>query len=730
MKKKHIKIIDYVRVLSCIIILCYHLNLLSGGYLAVCTFFVLSGYLSIVSSFNSESFSIRKYYINKIKKIYIPLIIVTFISIALILLFTDFHYINLKPEVTSILLGYNNYWQLNANLDYFVRSASSPFMHFWYIAILLQFDLVFPIIFKIYKKIEDFIPKFIFIFLVLLFSVLSYVYFCLTLKDGNIMTSYYDTFTRIFSILFGVALGLFHKYYHPLVISNRIFARIILFVYMAILIAMSFFVDSNISIIYIAMIISTFISMRLISYAVNIDSDKTTILDKIINYFSKISYEVYLVQYPILFILQLYNLNNYIYISLTIVLSFVISALLHFCLDIGKKKKLNVLRVLFLIPVILISIYGLYEFICSKDYTEDMKKLESDLAETDKLIEEKQKEYLANKKEEELKWQDFLNSEEKDEKDIEQMVRNLRIVGIGDSIMELAVKKLYGEFPNGYFDAATNRTEHSAVKIINELEKKGIVADAFLFNLGTNGECSEACRAEILRVVGDRKLFWVNATRPDFASFNPNLEAFASKHDNVYIVDWRSVGLAHPEYLIYDRVHPNPTGCGIYAKSLFDGVYNVYLQEYKESRAEKIKEHESYEKNSITFIGNKLLSSIYNMIDSNYINKKIIIENELNYEKINNLIKDNNISNNVVLVIDNSSEISKKEYMNIIKLCSDKKLYIIDINNNIDNDLNNVTIIDFEYDKYLEFDNIHLNEKGKEKLYKSIKKHVIEEQVN
>lgn len=39
--------IEYLRALSCIGVLLYHLDILKSGYLAVCCFFVLSGYLSI-----------------------------------------------------------------------------------------------------------------------------------------------------------------------------------------------------------------------------------------------------------------------------------------------------------------------------------------------------------------------------------------------------------------------------------------------------------------------------------------------------------------------------------------------------------------------------------------------------------------------------------------------------------------------------------------------------------
>ena len=158
MNKKHYKGIDLIRFISCIAIILYHLGLLKGGYLAVCTFFVLSGYLAVISAFKKDKFSLKDYYLSRLKKIYLPLLIVVFISVGIISL-TNIDWLNLKPETTSIIFGYNNYWQLNANLDYFVRHIESPFMHLWYIALLIQFELVFPLIFIIFQiKLVYYIP--------------------------------------------------------------------------------------------------------------------------------------------------------------------------------------------------------------------------------------------------------------------------------------------------------------------------------------------------------------------------------------------------------------------------------------------------------------------------------------------------------------------------------------------------------------------------------------------
>ena len=175
--KKYYKDINLIRVIACIGVILYHLNILKGGYLAVCVFFVLSGYLSTISVFKKEDFLLKNYYKNRLSKIYIPLLIVVFITIGVISVLPNISWFNLKPETTSVLLGYNNFWQLDANLDYFARHINSPFMHFWYISILLQFDLIFPFVFLILKKIGDKISRIIPALITIILSIILFLSF-------------------------------------------------------------------------------------------------------------------------------------------------------------------------------------------------------------------------------------------------------------------------------------------------------------------------------------------------------------------------------------------------------------------------------------------------------------------------------------------------------------------------------------------------------------------------
>ena len=207
-QKEYYKGLDFLRLFACLLVFLYHLGLIKGGYLAVCTFFVLSGFLSVKSALKQNDFSLKKYYINRIKKIYIPLVVVVFSTIILTKLIPNIRWFNLKRESFSVLFGYNNFWQLNANLDYFAKHINSPFMHFWYISILMQFELIFPILFLLLRKIKAKTSRSVVLGLVFCITIISTIFFVVLSLTQNIMVVYYNSFARSFSILFGVCLAL------------------------------------------------------------------------------------------------------------------------------------------------------------------------------------------------------------------------------------------------------------------------------------------------------------------------------------------------------------------------------------------------------------------------------------------------------------------------------------------------------------------------------------------
>lgn len=765
--KKYYKNIDFIRVLSCIAILLYHLNILKGGYLAVCTFFVLSGYLSSVSLFRKEKISLKEYYKNRLLKIYVPLLIVVFITIGIISFLPSIKWLNLKPETTSVLLGYNNFWQLSANLDYFARHINSPFIHLWYIGILLQFDLIFPFVFMGLKKLGERFKKQVPCIVVGVLSIIFMLYFYKMSFSNNIMVTYYSTFTRVFSLLFGVTLGFVHSYYGVLIpklkkqknkvkkivlnkknitISinkKKIFSirkiknlnKIIFYAYILILICFFVFIDSKSVLFPYSMILTTIISCRLIDYGTLAIKENLSIFDKIIKCFSKVSYEVYLVQYPVIFLLQNVNINEYIKIFLIIIIILVVSYILNFAINY-KNNKFKILRYITFGIIACFVLYGIYSFITAHDHSKEMKRLEDQLEHNQEIVKKRQEEYKKQLEKEQESYEQMLNDLENGEKNLEDVVTNLSVVGVGDSVMLGAVNNLYKQFPNGYFDAQISRTAWVAHGILSTLKNNNMLGDIVILNLGANGDCSYDCKKEIIEDCGDRHIFWLTVTNDKDVNVNKELFKLSKKYNNVHIIDWETISKDHNEYFYADGIHLTGKGREVYTKAIYDSIYNIYLEDYKTKKEELMNNYEKKQKNKVTFYGNDILLNIYSDIQEKFSNAQFNINKEYNYEllkrEIEKSIENDTLTNKLVFSFDNLSKLNGPDYKKLIDLCSDKEIYVVAFTQKIYNDLSkieNIKVINFyeeikKHSEYLMVDGIHLTEKGNKALNQILNKNI------
>jgi len=581
-KKAYYKRLDIVRGLSCIMVLLYHLNLLKGGFLAVCTFFTLSGYLECTSAMKNRDFSLKKFYTNRLKKIYFPLIVVVCITVILTKIITSINWINLREETSSVVFGYNNFWQLKANLDYFTRNIASPFMHLWYISILMQFDLVFPLFVTLFKKINRGKRKSISTFVVGACTLAFTVLFFVMSKKQDIMVVYYNTFKRVFSLLFGVFIALLNNNYEFK--FSRIFGKndkITFTIYMVALIALSIFVSAESSNYAIYMILATIISAGLIECSIK-ESKKTRKYDKQIKGLAKISYEVYLVQYPVIFFLQNTPINDFFKIVFTIILTFITGYIIQLLINFSIKNKIT--KYLKIAIVIAIIAGGSYFVINEKDHSEEMKALENKLSENLKITEERNNQFLENTNTEEEKKEETVkaSSEEViDESKIDEIVTNLPVVGIGDSVLLTPIGDLYTTFPKGYFDGKISRAIPGGIEVAKTLKSKGKLTNTVILCLSTNGIFNESKLDELMEIMEDREIYWINAVGADDPKFNQKFASYASNHPNIHIVTWDQTVKSHPEYLEPDKIHPNYKGGKAMVKLIYDTIHDVYLQKAK-----------------------------------------------------------------------------------------------------------------------------------------------------
>ena len=741
-RQKYYKNLDLLRILSCIAILLYHLNILKGGYLAVCTFFVLTSYLSCLSEFKKDKFSIKDYYLKRIVKLYIPLIIVVFSSLAVISLFPNISWFNLKPETTSVLLGYNNFWQLNANLDYFARHINSPFIHLWYIAILLQFDLVFPLIFVPLRKLGDKVSKSIPCIITALATAISTIYFYRMSLTQNMMVTYYDTFTRLFSLLFGLTLAFFHNYYKSL-LPNKFkespYKNIIFTFYLILLSILFVLIDSKSPYFASSMVITTILTCRIIDYATTTSTNSLNLVEKVVKSLSDISYEIYLTQYPIIFLFQYIKLQSLYKLAAIILVTIITSYIIHFALK--KTKRFKVFKYLLLTSVLIVSIYGAYQYYLAKDHTLEMKKLKEQLAQNEQMIKESKEKYATQLKQEQEDWTKQLENLEECESKLNEVVSNLPIVGVGDSVMLGAISNLQSQFPNGYFDAKVSRTAWKVAPILKDLTEKNMLGNPIVLNLGANGDCSKSCKAEIMQIADKRQVFWLNTTNNETA--NNNLYNISKEYSNLHLIDWSSISSGHSEYFYADGIHLTPTGRVAYTKAIYDAIYQEYLNEYNEKKKAIISEHEEQEKNKISFYGNTLLLNSFEYIEKDFTTAAFIINKDYTYKslksEIEQALKNNAITNKIVLAFDNTTNIKTTEYEELLKLCKDKELYIVATNTTVTNlskkNYPNLVVLDFtkelkKHPEYFMADGKHLSDKGNKALSKLLKENIKQNDVS
>ena len=480
---------------------------------------------------------------------------------------------------------------------------NSPFTHFWFISILMQFDLLFPIIFVILRKIDKKAKDKISAVIALLLMLVTTGVFCYMSKTQDIMRVYYSTIARSFSILFGIYMALVHYEFRirfsP---SLKKHNTLIFSVYTSLLIALCIFVSNESKYYAIFMILTTFITTRLIKYSI-IQNEKSEKINKTVNMLARSTYEIYLVQYPVIFFMKNALIDDTLKVFLTIVITVIISYVLHLFIS-TKSKFANKIKIIVLATIF---VFGSLIVITEKDNKEEMKELENLLSENTKIMEERNKMFLKSTREEKTvksmttnnqisnttteKTSSNTNSSTKnetttnttitgtDEKTIAEQIKKLPVVGIGDSVMLDAVNEFYKKFPNGYFDGKISRSLYAAQDVVKNLKNKGKLGNVLILCLATNGDYSDTISKNFMKLVGNREIFWVNAVGADDPKFNQKFKKFAENYPNIHIVEWDVEAKKHPEYFYSDKVHMKPgKGMREYVDCIYQTICNVYIE--------------------------------------------------------------------------------------------------------------------------------------------------------
>ncbi len=239
--------IDGLRALAVLPVMLFHggLTVLSGGFVGVDIFFVISGFLItsiIFKEIEAGKFSFINFYERRARRILPALyfVLLTCIPLAWFFLIPQ-DYVDFSNSLMGVVTFISNivFWQ---QLDYFSPGADYlPLLHTWSLAIEEQYYFFFPILLIILYKVST---KAIFWGMSILFigSLLS-SHIGATLKPS---ATYYLLPTRLWELLIGSVIALMLRYNSLNVMHYPITRQNVLSLLGFILIALSLFViDEN-----------------------------------------------------------------------------------------------------------------------------------------------------------------------------------------------------------------------------------------------------------------------------------------------------------------------------------------------------------------------------------------------------------------------------------------------------------------------------------------------------
>lgn len=145
--------IESLRALAVLLVIAFHLwpERLTGGFVGVDVFFVISGFLitaHLVRELDDAgSISLPRFWARRIRRLFPAALLVLMVSlIAVVVLWPATRWLSNLAEFWASL-GLVQNWYLAANaVDYFAAEGESPFQHYWSLSVEEQFYLVWPIL--------------------------------------------------------------------------------------------------------------------------------------------------------------------------------------------------------------------------------------------------------------------------------------------------------------------------------------------------------------------------------------------------------------------------------------------------------------------------------------------------------------------------------------------------------------------------------------------------------
>ena len=610
--KAYYPALDGIRVFAMLAILIYHYapHRLSGGFIGVDLFFVVSGFLLARSLMKWEikdfASTYVAYLIKRVLRLGVPLLVVFLLSVSVInIFFPDLLY-NIRGALLSSLLYFNNWWQINLGYSYFEQYVHpSAFTHLWYVAVLMQLSIVWPLLIVLMRRLRK--GPFAICAVQLVLAVVSAVLMgVLYGGDGDPSRVYYGTDTRLYAFALGGALG---TIWRPQKIFERNGKRVALLgdllavAGIAALVVLALRLQDQSLWTYRG-------GMFLAAVAAVVATAGLTLPGSFVGrilgwqglaFLGKCTFSTYLWYYPVL---TMGNMNSFLaahkWIQWLILL--VLSVVTYLVVEQGFVSKItrgqlpdkahigrwlasvatnkwHFTAVVLTVAMIVSSIFGFAR--ATSGENETVAEMQAQIAANQELLAKQQ---AIKERNEQAAVQDIPYLD----RSVMLFCRELPVTFIGDSILLGAAAPLTEVFPQSYIDGKVGRQLSQSADVVQSLLDAGQMYDNVVIVLGSNGPFTEEQLDSLMSMLGDRQVYLMNTKVPREwqDQVNSMLQAYAdkSKKDNFHLIDWKSFIDQHPEWLYTDGTHPTPEGAEQFAKLIADALYEDLASEERKEK--------------------------------------------------------------------------------------------------------------------------------------------------